>query len=530
MVATPLVSEEEKIKVDKLKRADYRREKSKAEKAAKRKATKNDQKSVGTKKPSVSRAERRKNLRSSRPLRELLSVIHNYFPALLNQLKHVEDPRYKSYTKYDISVLLLERILASIFSIGSMRGITSEFNDENMIKNIAAILNQNLEELPSHDTINNCFKKLAPSELENIIHDMIVRLTRRNTFNKSRVRGKYWQVLVDGTMLSSFKHKHCDKCLFRRHKNKKGEVTRVEFYHYVLEAKLVLHENLVFSICTEFVENEGKIPSEEELYSPDYDEPSNERMKQDCEIKAFYRLADKLKQAFPRLPICISGDSLYANQQVFEKCQDNNWRFILRFKEGSIPSLYNKFCQASRAPGHFFRVFKKQDGYTIPEMETVTQIGELYDNFVKLEYTYANDLRYEGYTLSMVECKDSGVEYPFLFLTDLPVDRNNCESTVLDGRRRWKIENEGFKVQKRHGYYLKHVFCEDFNAMKVHYLVIQIAHAIAQLLKHSSDVIKKLNITMKEFHESLLKCFSAVTLSAEDLAIAQEPKKFRLSV
>jgi len=304
----------------------------------------------------------------------------------------------------------------------------------------------------------------------------------------------------------------------------------LEFYHYVLEAKLVLHENLVFSICTEFVENEGAIPSEEELLSPNYDEPSTGRAKQDCEIKAFYRLADKLKQAFPRLRICITADSLYANQQVFEKCLDNDWRFILRFKEGSIPSLYKKFRQASRGQGHSFRVFKKKDGYVVPEMDAVTQIGELYDGFVKLEYTYANKLQYEGHYLNIVECEDSSVEYPFLFLTDLPVDRNNCETTVQDGRRRWRVENEGFKVQKRHGYYLKHVFCKDYNAMKIHYLTIQIAHAIAQLLEHSSDVIKNLNITTnKEFHEALLKCFSKVVLTPEDLAAAQEPKKIRLS-
>jgi len=529
MVATPLFLEGEKTKDIKITRANHEIEKQNAEKPSIQTKPKSDQNPVESKKPSVNRAERRQVLHSSKFLRELLAIIYSYFPGLINQLKQVEDPRYKSYTKYDISVLLLERIFAAIFGVSSMRELTSEFSDENMIKNIATILNQNLEELPSHDTINNCFKKLSTTELERIIHDMIVSLTRRNTFNKSRLRGKYWQVLVDGTALSSFNNRHCDNCLYRRHKNKKGEVTRVEFYHYVLEAKLVLHENLVFSICTEFVENEGKIPSEEELYSPDYDEPGYERAKQDCEIKAFYRLADKLKQAFPRLPICITADSLYANQQVFEKCQVNNWRFILRFKEGSIPSLYNKFCQASTKVGHSFRIFIKKDSYTISANEDVTPIDEIYDGFIKFEYTYANDLHYEGYSINMVECKDSRVKYPFLFLTDLPIDQKNCESTVEDGRRRWRIENEAFKVQKQHGYYLKHVFCEDYNAMKVHYLAIQIAHAISQLLEHGSDVIKNLNITLKEFHKSLLKCFGVVTLTLEDLVAAQKQRKFRLS-
>jgi len=481
-------------------------------------------------KPSVSRAERRQNLRTNGLLRELLAVIHTYFPDLIYQLKHVEDPRYENYTTYDISVLLMERILAAIFGVESMRGITSEFNDDTIIQNIAVILNQDLEELPSHDTINNCFKKLKPSELEGIIHDMIVRLTRRNTFNNSRIRGKYWQILIDGTALSSYKHRHCDNCLFKRHKNKKGEVTSLEFYHYVLEAKLVLHENLVFSISTEFVENEGEIPSIEELLNPDYDEPGKDKFKQDCEIKAFYRLAAKLKKAFPRLPICITADGLYPCKQVFEICKKYDWRFILRFKEGCIPSLYDTYYEILAETGQTFKVFRKQDGSVLLDQKAMVHTDGSGSNteFVKLHYGYVNGLQYEGFSLSMAECIDSSVEYPFLFLTDMKVDRNNCESTIMDGRRRWRIENEGFKVQKQHGYYLKHVFCKDYNAMKIHYLMIQIAHSISQLLEHSAEVIIKLSLTKKEYHKSLFKCFSVIILTLEDIAASMMPRKIRL--
>ena len=38
--------------------------------------------------------------------------------------------------------------------------------------------------------------------------------------------------------------------------------------------------------------------------------------KQECERKAFYRLAKRLKQDFKRLPVCIVADSLYACEPV----------------------------------------------------------------------------------------------------------------------------------------------------------------------------------------------------------------------
>jgi hypothetical protein len=68
-----------------------------------------------------------------------------------------------------------------------------------------------------------------------------------------------------------------------------------------------------------------------------------DEIKQDCEIKAFKRLAAKLKKAFPRLPICIMGDSLYANEKVFQICDDNQWKYLILFKDGSIPSVADEF-------------------------------------------------------------------------------------------------------------------------------------------------------------------------------------------
>ena len=54
---------------------------------------------------------------------------------------------------------------------------------------------------------------------------------------------------------------------------------------------------------TEFVEN-----------------PSQNPTKQDCELKAFYRLAKRLKR-FPRLPICLLLDGLFAGGPTFALCE-----------------------------------------------------------------------------------------------------------------------------------------------------------------------------------------------------------------
>ena len=88
-------------------------------------------------------------------------------------------------------------------------------------------------------------------------------------------------------------------------RKKKGtEEEYIEYYHYVLEAKIVLHEKIQVSILTEFIENDNR-----------------EVDKQDCEQKGAKRLMERLKQEFPMLQICICGDSLYASEGFFKECR-----------------------------------------------------------------------------------------------------------------------------------------------------------------------------------------------------------------
>ena len=51
------------------------------------------------------------------------------------------------------------------------------------------------------------------------------------------------------------------------------------------------------------------------------------------------------------------------------------------------------------------------------------------------------------------------------------------------GRLRWKIENEGFNVQKNGGYALEHAYTHHATASKVFYYLLQIAHILFQLVE-----------------------------------------------
>ncbi len=250
----------------------------------------------------------------------------HFFKDIQERLKRVKDPRHKSYIEYEPDVILFSLLMKNACGIYSMSNMTEQFNKDECIENVARVLGCELEELPHYDTINNFLCNLNPEEIEKIRDYMIRELFRKRSLESFRLLNKYWCIAVDATGLFSFSERHCEHCLKKEYKNKEtGEIEKTVYYHSVLEAKLVVGD-MVFSIATEFIENEDENVS-----------------KQDCEINAFKRLAAKLKKKYPRLPVCILGDSLYACEPVFEICSSNNWKYLVRFKEGRIKSVAREF-------------------------------------------------------------------------------------------------------------------------------------------------------------------------------------------
>lgn len=101
---------------------------------------------------------------------------------------------------------------------------------------------------------------------------------------------------------------------------------KTTWYLAVEEAKII-GKQMSISIETEMIKNEDG------------------RTKQDCEINAFKRLADKLKQNYPKLKIRILGDSLYACEPVINICKKNHWEYLIVLKETRLPSIMEQYLE-----------------------------------------------------------------------------------------------------------------------------------------------------------------------------------------
>ena len=404
----------------------------------------------------MNRREKRIKSKELNILGDVITIINQYFPKLIEKFEGLTDLRHQSYVTYKMKVIFMVRLLALMCEIKSMNELTREFNTEEAIENIAQICGLKLEEIPHCDTINDVFKNVEIREIEKIRKYMIVKMIRGKMLEKYKIRGKYYHVIVDGTGLATSRNKYNKNCLIRNKTDKNGKEYQ-EYSTYVLEAKLVVGD-MVFSIGSEFVENE--------------DEKVD---KQDCETKAFKRLANKIKKEYPRLRIIISGDALYASKPVMDICKEKGWKYIIRFKEGSIPTLYKEF-------------------------ETIVQT----DNESRIKnYEYVTGLDYQENKTNIIKYTEPKKGTEYVYITDLSITNKNIEETIYLGRKRWKIENEGFNIQKNGTFDIGHLYSKDSTAIKVHYLMIQIAHIIRQLLEKGIKKIKELKLKLKEISQHI---------------------------
>lgn len=424
---------------------------------------------------------------------DVIKTTCHYFPDFSRWLSSISDPRHQSYIKYDQSVIIMERLLASCCHIESMRAMNSEiigFNNYNVINNFSIIFNEELDELPHGDTINNYLKEVDVDEFRKIISNMVKTLIKKRVFEDYRIDNKYYHFLIDASQLHSSGIEHTPGSLVTHHKS--GEIT---YHNDVLVASIVVG-NMSVPVDFEWLEN-----------SP------TGYTKQDCELKAAKRLLRRLKKALKKLNICISGDALYLCEPIIQICEDNNWKYVIRYKNDVIPYI-DEHLQVSM------------------EHNDIVKRNDLdKDNKIQ-QYEYYNGIDYRGHMVNIVQLSESdeeGKEMQFAFATNFEITDKNYKDLIEVGRHRWKIENKTFNDLKNHGYNIEHVFCYDDNAMKAHFAIQLISHLIMQLLEHYEKT-KEVFETIKALGYSIKEALRSGVLNAKNLRDITQPFQIRKEI
>lgn len=394
-------------------------------------------------------------------------------PVLLRKLGRIPDPRHPRSIKHKLTVLLLYGLLMFVLQMSSRREAYRDMSQPQLWENLKCLFPE-LEELPHHDTLNRVLASIDVEEIQEAAADLVADLIKNRKFWRYLPR-RHYLIAIDGTQKFARDTRWAQELLERHLRVGDGAETKPQYYVYVLEASLVFPNGIKIPLHTEFLE---------------YADGSE---KQDCELKAFRRMARWLKRRFARLPIMLLLDGLYPNGPVMSLCRQYGWQFMIVLPDDVLSSVWGE--------AHGLRRLQ-------PGQELDQNWGDRRQHF-----WWVNDIRYEygdrrRLVVHVVVCEETWEEVApdaevvtkkgrHAWISSEPLSKGNVHYRCnLAARHRWAIENQ-ILVEKRHGYEYEHCFSYNWNAMKGFHYLMRLGHllnVLAQLSIYLEEYVARLGV------------------------------------
>lgn len=400
---------------------------------------------------------------------------------------------------YDVRFLIWWGLLLFCLKLGSRRQLDYQLRDLEscVLSNLNPLAGTQQDSLPVHKTLDHFLGHVGSPALAGLRNQCVRQLIRNKVLDPFRLEGQF-VIAIDGTGFLCFSERHGPHCLVH------GNGSKTYYLHPVLEAKIVHQSGLALSLGPEFIENPtpaksvGQVPATLREY---------ESVKQDCELKAFLRLAPQLKKDFPQTPFCLATDSLMACGPVLSLCEKYRWSFVLTFKPGRTPSLGADF-------------------QSLLKLSPQNRLLQTLPDGTRQCFRWVNDLSYTDsedrtHTVQALLCEETvpeGQPQTFSWITDKRLCARNAVAVAEHaGRVRFKIENQGFNIQKNSGLNLEHAYSTGEDTMKSFYYLLQIAHLFLQMFEMGSllrNLAREYQSTpiglfgsLKNLAQRLLECF-----------------------
>lgn len=395
-----------------------------------------------------------------------MRLLRKELPALLAQLEQIPDPRDPRKRRHKLTVLLLYGLLMFVFQFSSRRETNREISRPQFMTTLQLLFPE-IDALPHADTLFRLLRDIDLEHLEQAHVDLVKRLIRGKSFRRYLI-DRCYPIAIDGSQKLAGDTLWADELLQRT--VGKEETRHTQYFVYVLEASLAFHNGLVIPLLSEFLEHALGEP---------------EAQKQDCELRAFARLSERLKTCFPRLRILLLLDGLYANGPVMQRCRNYHWQFMIVLKDQDLPSVWQEFraLQALK-PQAVQRNWGRR-------RQRFTWVNDI-------DYAFGSNGR-QHLKLHAVVCEESWERVDqqarivtesarHAWLSSQPLSRETVhERCNLGARHRWGIE-AGFLVEKHQGYHYEHAFAFDWNAMQGYHLLMRLAHVFNTLARFTRQL------------------------------------------
>jgi len=451
-----------------------------------------------------------------------IRVYRAQLPVLLKRLSKIEDPRNPKKIRHKLTVLMIYGILCFAFQMASRREATREITRPMFMANLRKLFPE-LDELPHHDTLARLLSQIDVNEIEQAHVEMLRNLIRSKKFERYLIGGCY-PIAIDGTQKFKRAYLWDEECLERKIRTKKQNADEFgdpeekrQYYVYVLEANLSFQNGMVIPLLSEVLS---------------YTQGDSANDKQDCEQRAFKRLAKRLKNHFPRLSIMVLLDGLYPNGPIMDLCRKYLWDFMIVLQDDSLPVVWEEMegLKDLQPENHFQRKWggRRQCFRWV--------------NGIDYGYVCPTTRKEKQQLLHAVICEESWEEVApdctdvvtktsrHVWLSAEPLHTRTVHGRCnLGARHRWGIE-AGILVEKHQGYQYEHCFSYEWKVMCGYHYLMRLGHALNVLARHSHALAAYVrDLGVRGLVSLVRNTIAAPWISADDLCrIASGPCHIRL--
>ena len=257
-------------------------------------------------------------------------------------LKKVSDRRDPQKIRYHLNFLLQWALSVFFFRTGSLNGLQQSFERLPPHRRKALWNFFGLPEgspLPHRQTVTDSLALIDPEEINALLIQLFKWALKCKVFyNHQNTLGVTFGLACDGFVVHHYEHPHstnekgenaCPYCLPRT-RNKGTPQEKTHWIHAFVNLAIILPGGIQLPFYVHALKAEqlrGQETSSKEVH------------KQECELQAAKEILPRIKKEFPRLPLALQCDSLYANEPLITLCKESKLEFLIVRQEGSLKNL-----------------------------------------------------------------------------------------------------------------------------------------------------------------------------------------------
>ncbi len=335
--------------------------------------------------------------------------------------KLITDHRQTNKSSITLPDALMSGLAVFSLKFPSLLKFDEQKREEHIRHNLEKLYG--VKQAPCDTQMREILDPVAPPNIHPAYHAVLRSVMDAHAIEPFRFLNGNFLVSIDGTGQFSSSTICCGECAT---KNTRGGDT---LYYHQLLAAAIMHpdrKQVLPLIPEPILHKDGET-------------------KNDCEQTAVKRLLTRLRQDYPKLPIIVVEDALFAKGPHIKLLKKLGFSYIIGVKEGDHSHLFEAVSAHEEN--------ETMDGFT--QQDKTGKVTQIYRFVNGLELNKSHpDVKVNF--LEYVELANGEIRCRFTWVTDLEISEKNCVEIMRGGRSRWKIENETFNTLKNQGYRLEH--------------------------------------------------------------------------